>query len=89
MKIKTAGCLLSASAKGKACIGEEENRRSLFFFLSLRARSRALASLARSPVNEKKNKTTSVYRLCSTLRFSFDVSVAEQCSDLFGICNLF
>ena len=85
MKIKTAGDLLSASARGKACIGEEENRRSLFFFLSLRA----LASLARSPVNEKKNKTTSVYRLCSTLRFSFHVSVAEQCSDLFGICNFF
>ena len=87
MKIKTAGDLLPASARGVHW--ERENRRSLFFFLSLRARSRALASLARSPVNEKKNKTTSVYRLCSTLRFSFHFSVAEQFSVLFGICNLF
>ena len=41
----------------------EENS-SLFFFLALRARSRALASLADVfEKNEKKNKTTSIYRL--------------------------
>ena len=42
-------------------------RRALFFFLALRARSRALASLASLAdvfeKNEKKNKTTSVHRL--------------------------
>ena len=35
-------------------------RRALFFFLALRARSRALADVFEE--NEKKNKTTSVYR---------------------------
>ena len=39
-------------------------RRSLFFFLAVCAHSRALASLADVfEKNEKKNKTTSVYRL--------------------------
>ena len=43
---------------------EEESRRKLFFFVALRVRSRALASLADVfEKNEKKNKTTSVYRL--------------------------
>ena len=44
-------------------MGEEENRRkcSLFFFLALRARFvRELADVFEK--NEKKNKTTSVYR---------------------------
>ena len=45
-------------------VGEEENRRSLFFSLALRARSRALASLADVfEKNEEKNQTTSIYRL--------------------------
>ena len=39
-------------------VGEEGN--SLFFFLELRAGSCALADVFRN--NEKKNKTTSVYR---------------------------
>ena len=39
-------------------MGEEENRR---FFLALRARSCALADVFEK--NEKKNRTTSVYRL--------------------------
>ena len=42
-------------------VGEEEERRSLFFFLVLRARSRELADVFEK--NEKKIKTTSVYRL--------------------------
>ena len=42
-------------------MGEEEERRSLFFFLVLRARSRELADVFEK--NEKKIKTTSVYRL--------------------------
>ena len=40
-------------------------RRSLFFFLALRARSRALADVFEK--NDKKNKTTSV---CSYLKLS-------------------
>ena len=43
-------------------VGEEENRR--FLFLALHAHSRTLASLAGVfEKNEKKNKTTSLYRL--------------------------
>ena len=41
------------------------HRRSLFFFLALRARSRALADVFEK--NDKKNKTTSV---CSYLKLS-------------------
>ena len=44
--------------------GEEKSRRSIFFFLALRAprsRARELADVFEN--NEKKNKTTSVYRL--------------------------
>ena len=45
---------------------------SLFFFLALRALSRALASLADVfEKNEKKNKTTSVYRLRFSTRGMF------------------
>ena len=45
-------------------MGEEENSLSLFFLLELLACSRTLASLANVfEKNEKKNKTTSVYRL--------------------------
>ena len=45
-------------------LGEEENRRFLFYFLALRAPrsfSRELTDVFEN--NEKKNKTTSVYRL--------------------------
>ena len=43
-------------------MGEEKSRRSIFFFLALRARfARELADVFEK--NEKKNKTTSVYRL--------------------------
>ena len=39
-------------------------RRSLFFFIGLRARSRALADVFKKrKENEKKNKTTSLYKL--------------------------
>ena len=41
-------------------MGKEENI-SLFFFLALRARPRALADVFENC--EKKNKTTSVYRV--------------------------
>ena len=40
-------------------------RRSLFFFLALRARSRELADVLEK--NENKNKTRSVYRLWNSL----------------------
>ena len=52
--------------RGNVCTQarEEENRRSLFFSLALRSRSRALASLVDVfGKNEEKNKTTSIYRL--------------------------
>ena len=47
-------------------VGEEKNRRSIFFFLALRAprsRARELDVNFVFEKNEKKNKTTSVYRL--------------------------
>ena len=53
IKNKNRGGFIDRQRKAKA-VGEEENN-SLFFFLALRARPSALA--------EKKNKTTSVYRL--------------------------
>ena len=53
IKNKNRGGFIDRQRKAVA-VGEEENS-SLFFFLALRARPSALA--------EKKNKTTSVYRL--------------------------
>ena len=48
-------------------MGEEENS-SVFFFLTLHARSRELVDVFEK--NEKKNKTTSVYRLPTQLHKS-------------------
>ena len=53
IKNKNRGGFIDRQRKAVA-VGEEENN-SLFFFLAFRARPSALA--------EKKNKTTSVYRL--------------------------
>ena len=56
---------MTASGSCRQCkevrVGEEENRRSLFFSLTLRARSRALADVFEK--NEEKYQTTSIYRL--------------------------
>ena len=48
-------------------VGEEENS-SLFFFLTLRVRSRALASLASSPMFLKRTKRNIKQRLFTGYR---------------------
>ena len=57
IKNKKPGGFIDRQGK-RGGMGEEENRR---FFLALRARSRTLADFFEK--NEKKNRTTSVYRL--------------------------
>ena len=57
IKNKKPGGFIDRRGK-RVGMGEEENRR---FFLALRVRSRALAGVFEK--NEKKNRTTSVYRL--------------------------
>ena len=48
---------------------EEENRRSLFFFLALCARSRALASLASPPMFSKRTKIIKKNNACVQAMF--------------------
>ena len=71
-------------------VGEEENRRSLFFFLALRARSRALASLVDVfEKNEEKNKTTSIYRLMGERLDKFNLFFPQRCLQTFFIIIFF
>ena len=59
IKNKNRGGFIDRQRKGVG-VGEEGNNSS-FFFLALHARPRALADVFENC--EKKNKTTSVYRL--------------------------
>ena len=71
-------------------VGEEENRRSLFFSLALRARSRALASLVDVfEKNEEKNKTTSIYRLMGERLDKFNLFFPQRCLQTFFIIFFF
>ena len=71
-------------------VGEEENRRSLFFSLALRARSRALASLVDVfEKNEEKNKTTSIYRLMGERLDKFNLFFPQRCLQTFFIIIIF